>query len=105
MIPGECYKYVFMALKNMALLGIVSKFCIPFGTEIKIYGELDSDCTEVTPHRAANFRVEHLKSDIEQTRRGIKLLVLPHILPAFIFLYRFLVKNIVDRPKFRVKIF
>ena len=40
----------------------------------------DSDCTGVTLHRVANFRVKHLNSDIEQTRRGIVLLVLLYIL-------------------------
>ena len=32
---------------NNRLLGIVNKFCIPFGTEIliSICGELDNDCT------------------------------------------------------------
>ena len=45
------------------LLGIVNKFCIHFGTEIKrsiISEGLDSDCTVVTLHRVANFRVKHL---------------------------------------------
>ena len=44
------------------LLGIVNKFCIHFGTEIKrsICEGLDSDCTVVTLHRVANFRVKHL---------------------------------------------
>ena len=39
------------------LLGIVNKFCMPFGTEIKIpfCGGLHSDCTELTLHRNANF--------------------------------------------------
>ena len=53
---------------NNRLLGIVIEFRIPFGTEIKISicGALDRDCTEVTLHRVANFRVKHLNSDIEQ---------------------------------------
>ena len=44
------------------LLGIVNKLCIHFGTEIKrsISEGLDSDCTVVTLHRVANFRVKHL---------------------------------------------
>ena len=50
---------------NNRLMGIVNKFCIPFGTEISIS----------TLHRVANFRVKHLDSDFEKTRRGITLLV------------------------------
>ena len=52
------------------LLGIINKFCIPFGTKNKIsfFGGLDSGCTEVTLHQVANFPVKHLISDIEQTR-------------------------------------
>ena len=44
---------------NNRLLGIVNKFCIPFGTEskISIFGGLDSDCIEMTLQRVANFRV------------------------------------------------
>ena len=91
---------------NNRLLGIVNQFCIAFGTEnkIPICGMLDSDCTEVTLHRAAIFRVKHLNSDIEQTRRGIVLLVLLYIPPVSKLLYGFSVKNIVNRPVFRVKI-
>ena len=35
------------------LLGIISKFCVHFGTEVKISicGVLGSDCTEVTLHK------------------------------------------------------
>ena len=60
------------------LLRIVNKFCIPIGTKsrILICGVLDSDCTVVSLHRIANFRVKHLKSGIEKTRRGKILLVL-----------------------------
>ena len=56
---------------------------IPFGTEIMIStcGVLDSDCTEVTIQRVANFRVKHLNSDIAQIRRGIILLLLPFMQP------------------------
>ena len=91
---------------NNRLLGIVNKFCIPFGTAIKIpiCGGLDSDCTEVTLHRVAKFRVKYLNSDFEQTQRGIILLVLLLIQPILVLLYRFLVKNTVNRPVFRVKI-
>ena len=62
---------------NNRLLGIVNKFCIPFGTtsRILICGVLDSDCTVVTLHRTANFRVKHLNLGIQQTLRGIILLV------------------------------
>ena len=37
---------------NNRLLGIINKFCIPFGTKSKILfcGGLDSDCTVVTLH-------------------------------------------------------
>ena len=64
------------------LLGIVNNFCIPFGTKIKITicGGLDSDCTEVTLHRVANFRLKHLNSDTEQTQRGITLLFMQPLL-------------------------
>ena len=87
------------------LLGIANKFCIPFGTKIRISicGRLDSDCTEVTLHRVANFRVKHLESDFERTRRGMILLVLLNIQPILILLYRFSVKNTVSRPVFWVK--
>ena len=53
---------------NNRVLGIVNKFCIPFGTKSRILigGELDGDCTVVTLHRTANFRVKHLNSGIEQ---------------------------------------
>ena len=91
---------------NIRLLGMVNKFCIPFGTKsrILICGVLGSDCTVVTLHRTANFRVKHLNSGIEQTRRGIILLVLLFIQPILIFLYRFSVKNTVSRPVFSVKV-
>ena len=71
---------------NNRLLGIVNKFCIPFGTKsrILICGGLDSDCTVVTLHRTANFRVKHHSSVIEQTRRGIILQVLLLIQPLLI---------------------
>ena len=48
---------------NNRLLGIVNKFSIPFGTKSKILncGGIDSDCTVVTLHRTANFRVKHHK--------------------------------------------
>ena len=57
---------------NNRLLGIVNKFCIRFGTKSRIIicGGLDSDCTVVTLHRIATFRVQHLNSAIEQTRGG-----------------------------------
>ena len=63
---------------NNRLLGIVNKFCLPFGTKSKILlcGGLDSDCTVVTLHRTANFRDKHLNSGIEQTPTSIILLVL-----------------------------
>ena len=88
------------------LLGMVNKFCIPFGTKIKISicGGLGGECTEVTLHRVANFRVKQLNLDIEQTRRGIILLVLLFIRPMLVLLYHFSVKNTVNRPVFRVKI-
>ena len=79
---------------------------VSFGTKSKmsICGGHDSDCTEVTPHRGANFQVKHFNSDIEQTQRGIILLVLLFKQPTIILLYQFLVKNTVSRPVFRVKI-
>ena len=91
---------------NNQLLGIVNKFCIHFDTKnkITICGGLDSDYIEVTLHRVANFRVKHLNSDIEKTRRGMILLILLFILPVLILLRRFSVKNIVIRQAFRVKI-
>ena len=91
---------------NNRLLGIINKFCIPFGEKIKISicGVRDSDCIEVSLHRVANFRVKHLYSDIEPTRRGIILLLLLFILPVLILLFPFSVKNIVNTPVFRVKI-
>ena len=48
------------------LLGIVNKFCTHFGTKSKILncGGFDSDCTVVTLHRTANFRIKHHKSVI-----------------------------------------
>ena len=58
----------------------------------------------MTLHRTASFRVKHLNSDIEQTRRGIVLLVLLLIQPILILLYRFSVKKTVSGPVFRVKI-
>ena len=50
------------------LLGILKKFCIPLSTKsrILICVGLDSDCSVVTPHRNANFRVKHLDSASEQ---------------------------------------
>ena len=91
---------------NNRLLGTFNKFCIPFGTKsrILICAELDSDCTVVSLHRIANFRVKHLNLAIEQTRRGIILLVLVFIQPILILLYRFSVKNTVSRPVVRVEI-
>ena len=80
------------------LFGIVNKFYITFGTKSRILfcGGLDSDCTVVTLHRTANFRVKHLNSVIEQNRRGMILLVLSFIQPILILLYRFSVKNTVS---------
>ena len=54
---------------NNRLVSIVNKFCISICIEstISICGWLDSDCTVVTLRRVANFRVKHLKSDIERT--------------------------------------
>ena len=91
---------------NNRLLGIVNIFCIALCTKSRILvcGGLDSDCTVVTLHRIANFRVKHLNSSIEQTRRGIKLLLLLLIQLISILLYRFSVKNTVSRPVLRVKI-
>ena len=88
------------------MLGIVNKFCILFGTKAKILlcGGLDSECTVVTLHRTASFRVKHLNSDIDQTRWGTILLVSLFIQPILLLLYRFSVKNTVSRPVFRVKI-
>ena len=60
-----------------------------------ICGGLDSDCTVVTLH---------LNSEIEQTRRGIVLLLLLFIQPISILLYGFSVNNTLSRPVFRVKI-
>ena len=70
---------------NNRLVSIVNKFCISICTEstISICGWLDSDCTVVTLRRVANFRVKHLKSDIERTRRGITKLLILLILLAF----------------------
>ena len=84
------------------LLGILNKFCIPFGTKskISICGGLDSDCTEVTLQQIANFRVKHLNSGIEQTQRGNILIPLLFIQPILILLHRFSVKNTVSRPIF-----
>ena len=66
--------------------------------KIKICGGLDSDCTEVTLHRVANFRVRHPNSVNKHAQRGTKLLVLLFIQPILILLYRFLVKNPVNGP-------
>ena len=46
------------------LLGIVKILFIPFGTKSKILicGGLVSDCSVVTLHQTANFRVKHLNS-------------------------------------------
>ena len=90
---------------NNRQLGVVNRFCIPFGTEIKISicGDLDSHCTKVTLHRVANFRAKHLNSNFEQTRRVVILLILLFILPVFILSYRFSMKNIVETRVFRVK--
>ena len=76
---------------NNRLLGIVNKFCIPFGTEIKISicGELDNDCTVGTLNRVANFRVKNLNSDIKRNRRGVKLLVILIMRLVLILLHRF----------------
>ena len=82
---------------NTRLLGIVK-------SKILLCGGLDSDCTVVTLHRTANFRVKHLNWEIEQTRRGIVLPVLLFIRPILLLLYRFSVKNTVNGPVFRVKI-
>ena len=91
---------------NNRLLGTVNKFCIPFGTKSKIMicGGLDSDCTVVILHRTANIRVTHLYSVIEQSWRGIILLVLLFIQPILKLLYSSSVKNIASRPVFRIKI-
>ena len=66
---------------NNRLLGIVNKFCIPFGTKGKIVicRGLDSDCNVVSLHQTAKFRVKHLNSGIEQYRRGVILLLLQFI--------------------------
>ena len=91
---------------NNRLLGIVNKFCIPFGTKVMklMCGGLDSDCTVVTLHQIAIFRVKHHNSSIEQTRRGKILIVILFIQLILILLYSFSVKNTVSRPNFRVKI-
>ena len=91
---------------NNRLLGIVTSFCIAFCTKnwILVCGGLDFDCTVTTLHRIANFRVKQLNSGIEQTRRGINLLVLLFIQLISILLYRFSVKNTVSRPVLRVKV-
>ena len=70
---------------NNQPLGIVNKFCIPFGTKSRIIfcGGLDSDCTVVTLHRTANFRVKHINSGIEKIRRGKILVVLLFIQPIY----------------------
>ena len=69
-------------------------------SDINLWGA----CTVVTLQLTANYRVKHLNSGFEQTRRGIILLVLLIIQLKLILLYRFLVKNTVSRPVFRVKI-
>ena len=91
---------------NNRLLDIFNKFCIPFGTEIRISicGGRDSDCTVVTLHRFANFRARHLNLYVELTRRGIILIALLFILLVFLLPYRFSVKQTENRPVFRVKI-
>ena len=73
-------------------------------SKISICGGIDSDCTVMNLHRIANFRVKHLNSGIEQTRRDISILVLLFIQPIIILLYLFSVKNTVSRPVLRVKI-
>ena len=85
---------------NNRLLGIVKSFV----SLLLLYGGLDSDCTVVTLQRTANFRVKHLNSEIEQTRRVTVLLVLLFKEPILILLYRFSRKNTVNGPVFRVKI-
>ena len=47
---------------------------------------------------------KHLKSDFEQTRSCILLLILLFIQPMLILLYCFSVRNTVTGPVFRVKI-
>ena len=91
---------------NNRLLGILNKFCIPFGAKSKILicEGLNSDCTEVTLHRVANFRFKHLNSGIEQAQRGIIRLVLLFIQAIIKLPYHFSTKNKVSRPVFRVKI-
>ena len=59
-------------------------------------------CSDPSPN--CEYPVKHLNSDIEQTRRGIVLLLLLLIEPILIVLYRFSVKNNENRPVFRVKI-
>ena len=56
---------------NNRLLGIVKSFVSLLVQKVRYYsGGLDSDCTVVTLHQTENFRVKHLNSGIEQTRRG-----------------------------------
>ena len=76
---------------NNQFLGIVNKFCIPFGTEntMSICGGRDIDCFIVTPIRVAKFRVKYLNSDVERTSRGIILLVLLFKQLVLKFLSRF----------------
>ena len=91
---------------NNRLLDIFNKFCISFGTEIRISicGGLDSDCTLVTLHRFAKFRAGHLNSYVELTRRGILSVALLFILLVLILPYRFSVKQAENKPFLRVKI-
>ena len=88
------------------LLGLVNKFCILCGTEIRISvcRVLGSDCTLVTLHRVAIFRVQHLNSYVERTRWHNISIALLFILLVLVLLYRFSVKQTVNRPVFRVKI-
>ena len=91
---------------NNRLLVIVNKFFYPFWykkQDINLWGARQC-CTVVTLHRTAKFRVKHLNSDIEQTRRGIVLLILLFMPPIILLLYHFSVKNTVKGPVFRVKI-
>ena len=92
--------------KNNRLLGIVTNFVslLVQKSKILLCGGLDSDCTVVTLHQTANFRVKHLNSEMEQTRKGLVLLEFLFIQPILKLLYRFSVKNTVNKPVFRVKI-
>ena len=92
---------------NNRLMGMVKHFCIVFGTEstISMCGGHETDCTEVTFHRVAKFRVKHLSSDIERTRGrgGIILLVLLHILLILKFISRSANNQTINRPSVMVK--